>query len=155
MGDEPQIPDDGPGLTRRRNGNLQKRPCTTWVGTDDRHTYITINLLDEAEYYSSLVIGDPAEDEWALSWHRHILRAAHDVFGDRDHPTPFDPAWRTGEVEILARRIYEGRDFGRMPDLGVALRAAGCDDAELLAHCESTEGHSRGCWVIDAILVRS
>jgi hypothetical protein len=32
VGDQPQIPDDGAGLTRRRAGNLQKRGCTTNFG---------------------------------------------------------------------------------------------------------------------------
>ncbi|WP_206107879.1 hypothetical protein [Paludisphaera rhizosphaerae] len=141
----------------RNDGPEMGNPLLDAVGAaaEDLHTYFTKNLLEQAEDYSDCTIGDPTYDKWVLSWHRHVLRAAHDVFGERDHPTPFDPAWRTSEVENLARRIYEERDFGRMPELGAALRAAGCDDAEVLAHCESPEGHSRGCWVIDAILGRS
>ena len=125
------------------------------AAADDLRVYIINCLLYQAEYYSDCMTGDPARDEWALSWHRHVLLAAHDVFGDRDRPIRFDPTWRTHEVDVLAGRIHDERDFARMSDLGAALRAAGCDDADVLAHCNSPEGHSRGCWVIDAILEKS
>jgi hypothetical protein len=52
----------------------------------------------------------------------------------------------------LAETIYEHREFDRMPRLGVALEAAGCRDAELLAHCEGNGAHVRGCWLIDLLL---
>jgi hypothetical protein len=31
-------------------------------------------------------------------------------------------------------------------------QAAGCTDADILAHCRSEGPHVRGCWVADAVL---
>jgi hypothetical protein len=39
-----------------------------------------------------------------------------------------------------------------MPALADALEAAGCTDAEILAHCRSGDEHVRGCWVVDLLL---
>ena len=35
-----------------------------------------------------------------------------------------------------------------------ALEAAGCTDAELLAHFRGDGPHVRGCWAVDAVLDR-
>jgi hypothetical protein len=88
---------------------------------------------------------DNAEAEAA-----HDLIAA-DVFGPTPLP-PFDPAWRTRRVVELARSIYDGRDFVRMPALADALEAAGCRNDDLLAHCRYGGEHVRGCWVLDLVL---
>src|SRR5262249_41674119 len=45
--------------------------------------------------------------------------------------------------------IYEGKAFDRLPALGDALEAAGCQDAEILGHCRGPGPHVRGCWVVD------
>jgi hypothetical protein len=75
-----------------------------------------------------------------------------DLFGDLVWPRPvLPPDWRTAAVRRLAGAMYEGRDFGAMPVLGDALEEAGCDDAGILGHCRS-EGHARGCWLVDGIL---
>jgi hypothetical protein len=74
------------------------------------------------------------------------------VFGNPFRPVAFDPRWRTSDSVGLARAIYEGRAFDRLPILADALTDAGCDDADILAHCRSPGPHVRGCWVIDLIL---
>ncbi|HJZ55496.1 MAG TPA: STAS domain-containing protein [Gemmataceae bacterium] len=75
-----------------------------------------------------------------------------DVFGNPFRPPRLDPAWLTPHVRDLAQAIDQESDFDSMPALGDALRAAGCDDAELLAHCAEEAEHVRGCWAIDLIL---
>jgi hypothetical protein len=35
--------------------------------------------------------------------------------------------------------------------LADALQNAGCEDADVLAHCRSTGPHVRGCWVVDLL----
>ena len=52
----------------------------------------------------------------------------------------------------LARGIYDDRAFDRLPLLGDALQDAGCEDADVLAHCGSSGPHVRGCWVVDSLL---
>jgi hypothetical protein len=81
-----------------------------------------------------------------------------DVFG-----SPFAPAsavapawltWNDGAVGKLARAIYDGRAFDRLPILADALEEAGCHDERILAHCRGPGPHVRGCWVIDRLLGR-
>ena len=75
-----------------------------------------------------------------------------DIFGDPYPPPAFDPAWRQPEVTALAASLYEGRAFERMPSLGDALEAVGCDDPILLDHCRGAGPHVRGCWALDRVL---
>jgi hypothetical protein len=79
-----------------------------------------------------------------------ILR---DIVGNPFRRVNFDPTWRTSDVELLARGIYEERAFDRMPILADAIQEAGCDNADILAHCRDTNTtHVRGCWVVDLVL---
>ena len=86
---------------------------------------------------------------------RHLLPLYHDVLGNPFRPVVVPSAWRTPEVMALAARIYDGREFDRMPELAGALDRAGCTVAEILAHCRSQAEHVRGCWVVDSVLGRS
>ncbi len=52
----------------------------------------------------------------------------------------------------IAGTIYTDRAFDRLPILADALEDAGCDNAEILAHCRGGGEHVRGCWVVDLIL---
>jgi hypothetical protein len=75
-------------------------------------------------------------------------------------PLPFRPAtvapgWLAPPVADLARRIYVGRAFGRLPALADELRRAGCRDADVLGHCRGGGEHARGCWVVDLLLGRA
>jgi hypothetical protein len=60
--------------------------------------------------------------------------------------------WRTSTAVVLARLMYDSRDFGAMPILADALQDAGCDNDELLTHCRETGPHVCGCWVVDLVL---
>ena len=76
-----------------------------------------------------------------------------DVFGNPFRPVSFSPAWRTENVVLLARQMYESRDFGAMPILADALQDAGCENEEILSHCrDANQVHVRGCWVVDLVL---
>ena len=77
------------------------------------------------------------------------------IFGPPFRSRTVDARWLGPTVVSLARTIYEGRAFDRLPILADALEAAGCDDGELLAHCRSEGPHVRGCWVVDAMLGKS
>jgi hypothetical protein len=87
--------------------------------------------------------------------HADLLR---DLFGNAFHPLTPDPswlAWNSGTVVKLAQAIYDDRAFDRLPILADALLDAGCDNADLLAHCRQPGKHVRGCWVVDALLGKS
>jgi hypothetical protein len=76
-----------------------------------------------------------------------------DIFGNPFRPVAFSPAWRTDTAVSLARTMYEARDFSAMPILADALQDAGCDRADVLAHCRDPDGvHVRGCWAVDLVL---
>jgi hypothetical protein len=62
-------------------------------------------------------------------------------------------AWNGGRVRDAARAIAAAGDFEALPVLGDALEAAGCDDAELLAHCRAPGPHGIACWALDRLLV--
>jgi hypothetical protein len=96
-------------------------------------------------------------DRNAVPQTQELERAAHVemihcLFGNPFRPVAFDPAWRTPEVQALARAIYDERAFGRMKRLASALRQAGCADKEILGHCRHKGDHYRGCWVVDLLL---
>jgi hypothetical protein len=66
-----------------------------------------------------------------------------------------DPAWMAwngGTIPKLAQAIYDERRFADLPVLADALEEAGCDNADLLAHCRQPGEHVRGCWVVDLLL---
>jgi hypothetical protein len=77
-------------------------------------------------------------------------------FGNPFRPVSFDAEWRTSTAVLLAKQMYESRDFSTMPILADALQDAGCDNADILNHCRDANGtHVRGCWVIDLVLGKS
>ena len=80
------------------------------------------------------------------------LGLLREVFGNPFRPIALDPAWRTATAIALALGMYDVRDFSAMPILADALQDAGCDDEQVLGHCQSDEPHVRGCWVVDQVL---
>jgi len=42
-------------------------------------------------------------------------------------------------------------DTARLAVLADALEEAGCDNADILAHCRGPGPHVRGCWVVDLL----
>jgi hypothetical protein len=75
-----------------------------------------------------------------------------DIVGNPFSPVAFNSAWRTELSAGIASRMYEERDFAGMPILADALEEAGCDNADILAHCREPGAHVRGCWVVDHVL---
>jgi hypothetical protein len=78
-----------------------------------------------------------------------------DIFGNPFRPVATNPRWRSETVVALASGIYAERAFDRMPILADALEEAGCDHADILAHCRGDGPHVRGCWVVDLVLGKS
>jgi hypothetical protein len=79
----------------------------------------------------------------------------HDIIGNPFCPMIAHPSWLVwgdSTVVKLAQGIYDERAFGRLPVLADALEEAGCDNAEILAHCRGSGPHVRGCWVVDLLL---
>ncbi|MBY0456749.1 MAG: hypothetical protein K2V38_05395 [Gemmataceae bacterium] len=85
-------------------------------------------------------------------WSDELVQLLRDIFGNPFRPVAFSPEWRAETAVLLARQMYESRDFGAMPILADALQDAGCDDEGILAHCRGEGPHVRGCWVVDLVL---
>jgi hypothetical protein len=82
-----------------------------------------------------------------------ITALIRDLFGSQlFRPAYIEPAWLTTTVVGLAEGVYADRAFDRLPILADALEEAGCDDADILAHCRGDGPHVRGCWVVDLLL---
>jgi hypothetical protein len=97
--------------------------------------------------YNAFFAADESADERVTQ-----CRLLRDVFGNPFRPVTLDDRWRTANVLDLARTIYEGRTFDRLPILADALMDAGCDSEEILSHCRGPGPHVRGCWVVDLVL---
>ena len=94
---------------------------------------------------------DGGETAW-MAERRAQADLVRDIFGDPFPAVTLPQSCRVPGVVSIAQAIYEQRAFERMPELGSALETAGCAEAHHLAHCYSGGEHTRGCWVIDAIL---
>ena len=86
---------------------------------------------------------------------RRQVELLNELFGNPFRPAVLQPhwlAWGDGVVVSMAREIEEAQRFAELPYLADALMDAGCDDETLLRHSRQTEGHIRGCWVLDVLL---
>jgi hypothetical protein len=104
----------------------------------------------------ALAAADPTGCRLVAATGRTVIPVAAalrwEVFADRLRPVAFAPGWRTSDVVGVARGVYDGRAFGRLPVLADALQDAGCAEERLLAHCRGPGPHVRGCWVVDLVL---
>ncbi len=96
-----------------------------------------------------------AEDV-ARRFQAEVLRC---IFGNPFRRRVLKSKWLTPNAVALARTAYDQRsepsgllDPVRLAILADALEEAGCDDAEVLAHCRGPGPHVRGCWVLDLVL---
>ena len=127
-----------------------------WGGHEDLPTDF-LGLLKDAGHFADhvLVMNSCEPHSPTLAWYSRFLNPLllRDIFGNPFRPvTTVNPAWRTATVVSLAQAIYEKRAFERLPILGDALEDAGCDDADLLAHCRGSGPHVRGCWALVLLL---
>ena len=102
--------------------------------------------------------GDSAGSDYtSVRWRVEAgqVELLRDIIGNPFRPIA-SPApwlsWNDGTIAALAQAIYDERAFDRLPILADALEDAGCDNADLLAHCREPGEHVRGCWVIDLLL---
>jgi hypothetical protein len=98
-------------------------------------------------------IGDAEKAQARAAEKRIQVALLRDVFGNPFRPSSINPAWRTSDVRLLARGIYDDRAFDRIPILADALQDAGCDNDDVLTHLrDTTATHVRGCWALDLVL---
>jgi hypothetical protein len=137
---------------------------------DDAFETIEEPLYELGPYGRSVALLDLAWGMWTANWtelevvegeaewrEERWAQASlvREVFGNPFRPVILAPSWPTwngGTAVKLARAIYDERAFDRLPVLADALEEAGCDHADLTAHCCGPGPHVRGCWAVDLLL---
>lgn len=112
-------------------------------GSEMRYPLVTPGPVREA-ILTAARFGWPAD-------RTHLWLAA---FADPFRLIGPEPRWRTPAVLALASSIVNDRAFDRLPILADALEEAGCDDADVLAHCRGPGPHFYNCWVLRLIFCR-
>ena len=133
--------------------------CASWRATIDCYW----RAAHQAEEATADTIDEPDSSEVRIRKYEQRgrersaqLRLLRDIVGNPFRPVAFSPAWRTDTAVLLARQMYDSRDFSAMPILADALQDAGCDHADILSHCrDANQPHVRGCWVVDLVLGKS
>ena len=121
--------------------------AVSWAADERPDSICCRRVADEA----GRAFGERGTPEWAEA-RSHQADLLRDVFGNPLRTVEIDPSWLTSTVVLLARQMYEPREFSAVPILADALQDAGCDDEDVLTHCRGESPHARGCWVLDAIL---
>ena len=73
------------------------------------------------------------------------MAIARDIFGNPFRPATFERERRTSTAVALSKQMYDSRDFSAMPILADALQDAGCENDDILNHCQGSGPHIRGC----------
>ena len=123
-----------------------------FMGMDDGHTALRVAFAATLGRQGLLLLTNFQPEQLG-----RVTRDQPALLRDVAGPLPFrpiaaDPRWLTSTAVALAQAIYEERAFDRLPILADALEEAGCDHADLLAHCRGDGPHVRGCWAVDLVL---
>ncbi len=114
---------------------------------------ILAGLKDSALRTLANTVGTAVYQEFCAEAARYGRWLSLELIGSNPfRPVSFNPNWRTSTVVAIAKTTYDSRDFSPMPILADALEDAGCDHADILAHCRGDGPHVRGCWVVDLVL---
>ena len=101
---------------------------------------------------SSWMVDRPAVVRAEKSVQAALVR---DIFGNPFRPSPVQITGVSSQhrlIRVMAETIYAEQTFADLPILADALEEAGCDNADILAHCRGDGPHARGCWVVDLLL---
>lgn len=116
--------------------------------------YAASNAHREVPYLANPGVDVHSKRHWEceVAEKRAQCELLREIFGNPFRSVAFARDWRTDAANLVARRMYDSRDFGRMPILADALKDAGCNDEHLLSHCRNPGPHVFGCWVVDLML---
>lgn len=128
--------------------------ASLWAGGNLPSHGAAIVALASVETFQRSVTNNRREAiETAITQKQVLLFG--EIFGSPFYPVALDPSWLTSTVVALAEGIYQERAFDRMVILADALQDAGCDNEDVLNHCQQPGEHVKGCWVVDLILGKS
>jgi hypothetical protein len=137
------------------HGHLQRYryKLTNCDGPTDQEGRLLF-VAEAAHLHTPFLIGRLrwlARDSELKSLSPWLLRC---VFGNPFRPVSPGP-WITPAAVLVARDIYDRRDFSALPLLADLLEEAGCPEQSVLDHCRTPGEHTRGCWVVDLVLGKS
>jgi hypothetical protein len=145
--------------------DLRASNRATWSAFRDHQNHPTSNALWTAAWVtewkvinaaSQAITGVEASKGKSAQVRSYLCEIIRDIFGDPFRaPPPLPASCLTPTVTSLATTIYDERAFARLPELADALAAAGCTEADVLAHCRSPGPHARGCWAVDLVLSKT
>ncbi|MCI0705266.1 MAG: hypothetical protein L0241_29760 [Planctomycetia bacterium] len=150
-----QFAEEQIGARELRTARTSAHSAWARIGPLKPPQYAAAELAHNACWLDAMLLRE------ALVVLRRLVRAGlpipaaplREIFGNPFRTVEFNPAWRTSDVVLLARGIYEERAFDRMPILADALQDAGCDNDEMLNHLRAVDViHVRGCWALDLVL---
>jgi hypothetical protein len=146
------------GIPRRYK--TREARCASWAvyelvveidrGVPNYLAYALQPCVEDALDYLSAIRLNPSAERFCQA------RVIRDVVSNPFRSLNVQAFWRTPDVMLLAKGIYDDRAFDRMPILADALQDAGCDSDDVLSHCRDTSlKHVRGCWAVDLVLDKS
>jgi hypothetical protein len=101
----------------------------------------------------------PVDDLGSAAWRQQRqLQSAllRDIFHSPSRlSVQIDPSclvWKNGAVVKAAQACYNRGGSEDLSHLAQLLEQAGCDQEDILEHCQAASGHVRGCWVLDLLL---
>jgi len=137
----------------REKGKMGVRPEWAALVAANANAWFAASRANE---FAHGAVGETSRHGPERTAQSHLLRCIFDRLPfQRPTVDEADTACREQSVVKLAQAIYEERAFQRLPSLGAALRKAGCNNIEILAHCGDAGPHARGCWVVDLLIGRS
>ena len=133
------------GVPRRFKTQVAR--CGAWI-VNELYSSDKWEAWSVAESLENWLVQNNSRSEAVL-----LPRIVREIFGNPFRPVFFDPMWRTSDVMLLAKGIYDERAYDRMPILADALQDADCDSDDILTHLrDATAMHVRGCWALDLVL---
>jgi hypothetical protein len=150
-----------PGLRKRVNrlaggGHVGEFAACAVRWAIDRNPHFPLcsaQYASEARAFATIGSFQPRRYSKAVSAEqRQQIDLLRDILGNPFRPVAIAPAWLTPAVVGVARGVYDERSFDHLPILADALQDAGCDNEQVLGHCQSAGPHVRGCWVVDLLL---
>jgi hypothetical protein len=146
---------DGLATEQEREAARKEACRTIYPDRPDVNCIALYSVENGEELFPNLVgVGtiEPGRLGSSVELWKDMAELLLDIFDNPFRRVALDRSWVTPQVVCLATRIYNQRAFGRVRILADALEEAGCDNAELFAHCRGPGPHVRGCWALDLFL---
>ncbi len=108
--------------------------------------YLAAASRDELESLEAAFLAGDQDNLYDDHWQADLIRC---LFRNPFRPAGTDILNPEPQIRDMAESIYKLRTFDKMPALGKALEASGCQASDVVSHCRNAPVHARGCWALD------